>query len=86
MLGQRKIEAKASEIKAIPELLRPLDIHGCVVAIDAMGSQCEIAETIVSGGGDYVLTLKENQPQLYKDVVNLFAGLSGVDPFPHDTA
>jgi predicted transposase YbfD/YdcC len=86
VLGQRKIDAKANEIKAIPELLRLLDIHGCVVAIDAMGCQREIAETIVLGGGDYVLALKENQPQLYQDVVDLFAGLSGVDPFPHDTA
>lgn len=86
VLGQRKIDAKANEIKAIPELLRLLDIHGCVVAIDAMGCQREIAETIVSGGGDYVLALKENQPQLYRDVVDLFSGLNGVDPLSHDTA
>jgi len=86
VLGQRKIDAKANEIKAIPELLRLLDIHGCIVAIDAMGCQREIAETIVSGGGDYVLALKENQPQLYQDVVDLFAGLNGVDPLPQDTA
>lgn len=86
VLGQRKIDEKANEIKAIPELLRLLDIHGCIVAIDAMGCQQEIAKTIVEGGGDYILALKENQPQLYQDVVTLFAGLDEADPLPHDLA
>jgi predicted transposase YbfD/YdcC len=86
VLGQHKIDEKANEIKAIPELLRLLDIHGCIVAIDAMGCQQEIARTIVAGGGEYILALKENQPQLYQDVVELFAGLGGIDPLPHNTA
>jgi len=85
VLGQRKIDAKTNEIGAIPELLKLLDIHGCIVAIDAMGCQHEIATTIVEGGGEYVLALKENQRQLYNDVVELFAGLAQPDPLPSST-
>ena len=52
-----------------------LDISGCIVTIDAMGCQTEIAEKIVEAGGDYVLALKKNQGHLYEDVKLLFLGL-----------
>ena len=58
---------------AIPELLKLLALHGCIVTIDAMGCQREIAEQIVEGGADYVLTVKENQGQLYIEPISIRA-------------
>lgn len=72
VLGQVKVEDKSNEIPAIPKLLELLDITGCLVTIDAIGTQTEIAETIVEQGGDYLLAVKENQGQLYADLERLF--------------
>jgi predicted transposase YbfD/YdcC len=72
VLGQRKVDDKSNEIKAIPELLQLLAIEGCIVTIDAMGCQKEIAATIVEQGGDYILALKGNQGGLFEDVQWLF--------------
>ena len=72
VLGQLKTEDKSNEITAIPRLLRLLDISGCIITIDAMGTQKKITETIIKGGGDYVLALKENHKTLYKDVTLFF--------------
>lgn len=72
VLGQVKVDAKSNEITAIPELLRMLDISGCIVTIDAMGCQKEVAAQVVEQGGDYILALKENQPTLCQNVRNLF--------------
>lgn len=67
VLGQIACEEKSNEITAIPNLLEMLEINGCIVTIDAMGTQTEIAQRIVEKGADYILTLKENQPNLYED-------------------
>src|SRR4051794_11092707 len=67
-LGQVAVAGKGNEITAIPKLLELLDLHGALVTIDAMGCQKEIAKKIVDGGGDYVLTVKENQPHLLEDI------------------
>src|SRR3954452_23946467 len=72
VLGQVKVDAKSNEITAIPALLEMLDLHGCIVTIDAMGCQKEIARRIVEQGGEYVLALKANQDTLYEDVVEFF--------------
>ena len=72
VLGQVKVDAKSNEITAIPELLRALSIEGCIITIDAMGTQREIAKQILKQGGDYVLALKKNQETLYQDVVEMF--------------
>ncbi len=71
VLGQTKTEEKSNEITAIPELLKMLEIKGCIVTIDAMGCQKKIAETIVDKGADYVFSLKGNQSNLH-DNVELF--------------
>lgn len=68
MLGQVKVENKSNEITAIPALLELLDITGCIITIDAMGTQTEIARQIVAKGADYVLSLKANHPTLYAGV------------------
>jgi predicted transposase YbfD/YdcC len=75
VLGQVKVAEKSNEITAIPKLLRVLEIAGCIVTIDALGCQKEIAEAIIERHADYVLALKENHGQLYEDVVKLFDDL-----------
>ena len=72
VLAQRKVDEKSNEITAIPELLRVLELHGCIVTIDAMGTQKSIAERIVTQGGDYILALKGNQGNLFKAVQQRF--------------
>jgi predicted transposase YbfD/YdcC len=67
-LGQVAVDTKSNEIRAIPKLLALLDLHGALVTIDAIGCQKEIAAQIVEGGGDYVLTVKENQQHLLEDI------------------
>ena len=71
-LGQVVVDAKSNEITAIPQLLQLLEISGSVVTIDAMGCQTAIAETIVSGGADYVLAVKDNQPTLHGGIAAHF--------------
>jgi len=72
-LGQVTVDQKSNEITAIPLLLELLDLHGALVTIDAMGTQKEIAKQIVEGGGDYVLPVKDNQPNLLADIQGCFA-------------
>lgn len=75
VLGQVKVDDKSNEITAIPQLLQALEISGCIVTIDAMGCQTEIAELIIEQEAEYVLALKENQGKLYEDVELLFKDL-----------
>jgi predicted transposase YbfD/YdcC len=72
VLGQKKVADKSNEITAIPELLKILAISGCIVTIDAMGCQTEIASQIVEKEGDYVLAVKGNQGMLLDDLTRYF--------------
>jgi predicted transposase YbfD/YdcC len=72
-LGQVAVAAKSNEITAIPALLDLLDLKKKVVTIDAMGCQKDIAEVIVDAGGDYVLSVKDNQPTLHAEIQTAFA-------------
>jgi predicted transposase YbfD/YdcC len=72
-LGQVAADGKSNEITAIPQLIDLLDLKGCVVTIDAMGCQKDMAARIVAKEADYVLALKENQPTLYEEVTGHFA-------------
>lgn len=87
-LGQAKVEEKSNEITAIPKLLQLLELSGCIVTIDAMGCQKEIARQIVEAQADYLLAVKENQGQLYQDVRDLFEGAEEFDfqGVPYDFA
>lgn len=73
VLGQEAVSEKSNEITAIPILLRRLELTGALVTIDAMGTQTGIAQTILDGGGDYLLELKENWPATYGEVETFFA-------------
>jgi predicted transposase YbfD/YdcC len=75
VLGQVKVDEKSNEITAIPQLLEALEVKGCIVTIDAMGCQTDIAEKIIDREADYVLALKENQGNLFEDVERLFDDL-----------
>jgi predicted transposase YbfD/YdcC len=73
VLAQMATEEKSNEITAIPVLLRQLALVGCIVTIDAMGTQTKIAEQIIEQEGEYALALKENQQTLYEEVQATFA-------------
>jgi predicted transposase YbfD/YdcC len=84
VLGQLRVNEKTNEITALPELLEALDVSGCIITIDAMGCQTEIAQTIIEREGDYLLQLKENHPLLFADSEWLFSDLAaaGVELAP----
>jgi predicted transposase YbfD/YdcC len=86
VLGQVKVDDKSNEITAIPKLLHVLEIAGCIVTIDAIGCQTEIAQAIVDLDADYVLAVKQNQGHLYEDIQGLFEAAQDVhfQDVPHD--
>lgn len=65
--------SRNQQITAIPELLKLLDIHGCLIATDALGCQSDIAADIVVRGGEYLLAVKGNQGLLFQDIKACFA-------------
>jgi predicted transposase YbfD/YdcC len=73
VLGQQKIDSKSNEITVIPQLLDILELKGCIVTIDAMGCQRDIAKKIREYGADYVLALKDNQSELQEMVDDFFS-------------
>ncbi len=87
VLAQVAVADKSNEITAFPQLLQQLELKGCLVTMDAMGGQTAIAAPIGEQEADYVLALKENQPELYEAVVDSFAlaRASGFAEAPPDT-
>lgn len=73
VLGQVKVKDKSNEITAIPELLRVLELEGCIVTVDAMGCQKNIAAKIIDKRADYVLALKGNHATVHDEVKEFFA-------------
>ncbi len=73
VLGQTRTSAHSNEITAIPELLSLLELKGCLITIDAMGCQKNIARQIVDGGSDYLLSVKSNQGELHQNIKDVFA-------------
>lgn len=87
MLGQVKVDDKSNEITAIPELLKVLELAGCIVTIDAIGCQKEIVKLITQQNADYVITLKKNQGNLYDEVEKLFRSgiITGFEELQYST-
>ncbi len=79
VLAQRKVDEKTNEITVIPELLDVLFLAGCIITIDAMGCQIDIAQKIIDKKGDYVLSVKKNQPTLLSDIIGIFETAEGID-------
>lgn len=69
-LASKSVDGKSNEIPAVQELLKKLDISGCMVVADALNCQKETAKTVVSGKGDYLLNVKNNQKTLKEEIVN----------------
>ena len=84
VLGQVKVSEKSNEITAIPKLLELITIKGCVVTIDAMGCQENIAKTIIKQEADYILAVKENQKQLYQDIQDEFRFSKAIQTYVHE--
>jgi hypothetical protein len=80
VLAQVEVEGKENEIKAAPRLLESIDLGGKVVSADAMLAQRQLSTQIVEAGGQYVWTIKKNQPQLHDDIATFF------DSAPFDRA
>jgi predicted transposase YbfD/YdcC len=78
-LGQVATDAKSNEITAIPQLLEQIDLTGTLITIDAMGCQKEIVKRIVTGGGDCVIAVKDNQPTLLAGIKEFFLDHLGRD-------
>lgn len=79
VLGQVKVDDKSNEITAIPRLLEVLELSGCIVTIDAMGCQKEIAAAITDKGADYILSLKGNQGTFHQEVIDYFNWAESLD-------
>lgn len=82
MLAQQRCEEKSNEITAMAALLPCLALKGAIVTIDAMGCQSAIAQTIVMQGGDYLLSVKDNQPKLHEAIKEYFA-IAEAEEFRH---
>jgi predicted transposase YbfD/YdcC len=85
VLGQRKVDSKSNEITAIPHLVRALDLKGCVVTLDAMGCQKEIAKEIIAAEADYVLAVKGNQSGMRSPISFLASLTTFTKPVKRDT-
>lgn len=72
-IGQLKVGEKTNEIKEIPKLLKELDITDCVITIDAIGCQKQIAKQIIDQKGHYCLAVKTNQAILYEEIKEYFS-------------
>lgn len=72
-LGQLKVDDKSNEITAIPALIEALDLQECIITIDAMGCQKDIAAKIIKGEANYVLCVKDNHKNLHKELMEQFA-------------
>jgi hypothetical protein len=83
VLAQLRVDAKTNEHKAALQLLGVLPIEGKVVSGDAMFTHRDVCATVIDGGGDYVLPVKDNQPTLARDIAAAFAGPeAGLSPPP----
>jgi predicted transposase YbfD/YdcC len=87
VLGQRATAEKSNEKTAIPQLLATLALEGCIVTIDAMGTQANIAQAIRAQGANYILSAKDNQPKLADSIRDFFATFrANPAKTPHDFA
>jgi hypothetical protein len=84
VLAQGKVDAKSNEITALPARLSLLTLEGTVVTIDAMGCQVETARQSIAQGGEYGRSVKDNQPPLSEDGVELFAWRKGPQPLDEE--
>lgn len=74
-LGQVKVSAESNDITAVPELLKVLDLHGCIATVDALNTQKEVVKQPAAKAADYVVSLKGNHPRLKEEVATLLTNV-----------
>lgn len=79
VLAQMKVNSDSNEIPAVEDLLKLLEIKGCVITIDAIGCQTKVTTIIYDKGGDYILPAKDNQPKLTQAIEDYFLEASEED-------
>jgi predicted transposase YbfD/YdcC len=82
VLGQLRVEGKTNEHKAALRLLGILPLEGKVVSGDALFCQKDVCQEVLDRGGDYLFTVKDNQPQLHFDIACMFAESASFSPLP----
>lgn len=82
VVGQIRVDGKTNEHKAALGLLGVLPLSGKVVTGDAMFCQRDVCDKVLEGGGDYLWTVKDNQPQLHFDIAAMFAESAAFSPLP----
>jgi len=80
VLAQLRVDCKTNEHKAALELLQVLPLKGAVVTADAMFTHADFSRAVLQGGGDYILPVKDNQPQLLADITLAFETPPGLSP------
>jgi predicted transposase YbfD/YdcC len=86
VLGQKTVDTKTNEITVLPELLKTLDIAGCIITTDALSTQVWSTEKIKEAGADFVLAVKGNQQRLFSDIKHAFVDIerTGIE-YAHTT-
>lgn len=74
-LGQERVSEKSNEIKAIPLLVKALELEGCVLTMDAIACQHEIVHTILESRADYLICVKKNQKKLHAELESCFSSI-----------
>lgn len=82
VLSQTRVDPKTNEAQTALALLKTLVLEGKVVVGDAMFCQRDVCQTILDSGGDYLLVVKDNQPQLKRDIELAFAETKAFSPLP----
>lgn len=82
VIGQIKVDGKTNEHKAALQLLGMIPLEDKVVSADAMFCHKDVAQEILDGGGDYLLSVKENQPTLKADIISALHEEQGFSPLP----
>jgi predicted transposase YbfD/YdcC len=82
VLGQLKVDDKSNEITALPKLLRALELSGCIVTVDAMGTQKQVAKEIMEADADYVMALKGNHEVVHAEVKSFLDATVAAAPAP----
>jgi len=63
-----KVDAKTNEITVTPELIKALELKGCIITVDALNTQKKTTEAIIDAGADYILPVKENHKELLAEI------------------
>jgi DDE_Tnp_1-associated/Transposase DDE domain len=82
VVAQIRVDGKTNEHKAALELLGVLPIRGTVVTGDAMFCHKDVCDAVIEGQGEYLFTVKDNQPTLHYDIACMFAESVAFSPSP----